>query len=516
MRTNPSGVIVNTATAGTATTAPVTSNTTTHTKKTDLAITKTGPGAVASAATPSPMYLVVSNSNQSSADGAVVADRTVDNFNFDAAGGATISCITLSGGAVCPSGADHCAIAGGGRDTHVPEEQFVADHVERIRRHEHIGGRRSPTWRRVVAPQGLVDSNTANNTATKVTTHFRVPDAGAHLRRPRLRRGRDSWFEWETVSEVRTAGFNVVRMDSSRGGYVRVNPRLLPALIGARHGGVYRFADPTAVAGGTYTYGVEEVEITGKVRHYGPYTVTYGARSAPAVAHEGALARAQAPARRQAQRRPAAIEKKAHTAKGRSAPADPVAATQPQAKAGSSPATQRGADPGRAGRPVHRDRGPDRQRAGQVGHAGEDAGSARRQLRLQQKGQAVAWKADPTGDKPVLLRAGAAGHRRRVHALQRVLARPGERPAMKVVTGTAPAPAPASAVVPVHHSRRGERAGRIRRSSSDPDADFWYWDTPYAFESRDWVRRSRSPCRRRGDGGGDGDDSRLPARGAPI
>jgi hypothetical protein len=39
---------------------------------------------------------------------------------------------------------------------------------------------------------------------------------------------------------------------------------------------VYRFLDPTARAGGVHTYVVEEIDVMGKTRRLGPYTVTYG------------------------------------------------------------------------------------------------------------------------------------------------------------------------------------------------------------------------------------------------
>src|SRR5205814_2949932 len=90
------------------------------------------------------------------------------------------------------------------------------------------------------------------------------------------------------------------------------------------------------VAGGTYTYGLEEVEITGKVHLYGPYTVTYGVKSALAVASRAHALAADSTA--DTDKVPKAdkevspgYEKKANTAKGRSGVADPLAVTQPQA-----------------------------------------------------------------------------------------------------------------------------------------------------------------------------------------
>ena len=42
--------------------------------------------------------------------------------------------------------------------------------------------------------------------------------------------------EWETASEVGTAGFDLLRWDPATGGYAKLNKRLLPALQGAPQG----------------------------------------------------------------------------------------------------------------------------------------------------------------------------------------------------------------------------------------------------------------------------------------
>jgi len=85
--------------------------------------------------------------------------------------------------------------------------------------------------------------------------------------------GGASGVEWETALEVGTVGFNVYREDA-QGGLVRVNGRLLPGLLVAEQGGVYRVADAGAQAGRTYNYWIEEVESGGRKTRYGPYTLT--------------------------------------------------------------------------------------------------------------------------------------------------------------------------------------------------------------------------------------------------
>ena len=81
-------------------------------------------------------------------------------------------------------------------------------------------------------------------------------------------------LEWETHSESGTAGFYLYRLDEDTGTYHKVNKRLIPGLLHEPQGGVYRFADKGALPGWTYTYKLVEVEVKGKKRTYGPYTVT--------------------------------------------------------------------------------------------------------------------------------------------------------------------------------------------------------------------------------------------------
>jgi len=86
--------------------------------------------------------------------------------------------------------------------------------------------------------------------------------------------------EWQTASEVGTAGFNLYRLDAETGNYVKLNDRLLPALIGHPAGGVYRFLDESAAGAGEYVYRLEEIESRGRRCTYGPFRVEVGALSA--------------------------------------------------------------------------------------------------------------------------------------------------------------------------------------------------------------------------------------------
>lgn len=81
---------------------------------------------------------------------------------------------------------------------------------------------------------------------------------------------------WETAAETGTAGFNVLRRDDVAGTYVRVNRELLPALLTAPQGGVYRYLDESAPPGRVCAYKLEEVEARGIRSLYGPFPAAAG------------------------------------------------------------------------------------------------------------------------------------------------------------------------------------------------------------------------------------------------
>jgi hypothetical protein len=79
--------------------------------------------------------------------------------------------------------------------------------------------------------------------------------------------------EWETTSEIGTAGFHLYRRSAMTGAYERVNKRLLPSLPGSLQGGKYRFIDKNASADESFSYRLVEVEARGRERSFGPYAV---------------------------------------------------------------------------------------------------------------------------------------------------------------------------------------------------------------------------------------------------
>jgi hypothetical protein len=80
--------------------------------------------------------------------------------------------------------------------------------------------------------------------------------------------------EWTTASEAGTAGFYLSRWDGRAKRFVKVHDGLLPGLIHAPQGGTYRFVDDGAAPGSSQTYLLEEVEVTGGRRRFGPFTST--------------------------------------------------------------------------------------------------------------------------------------------------------------------------------------------------------------------------------------------------
>ena len=313
---------------------------------------------------------------------------------------------------------------------------------------------------------GFVFSKTALATRAVISDVRAYADSG------------QSWVEWETASEIGTIGFNVYRLDPATEGFVQLNAQLLPALGGARQGGVYRFPDPNVVPGRQSTYGFEEIEAKGGKHAYGPYTVTAGAeKPATRKAAEGPALSAGNRASRTDN-----FERAAHVL---DAPAtgSPLSTHGKVALAGTTkpaakPATPK---PGTTIRIQVEQEGLYVVTADQIGAAlGVTPAQAQTwigtgQLRLRQRGEPVAWKADPGAGRLYFYGQAVDGidsvyTRYNVYWLDHA---PGL--AMGVVN------APPSSSTPnelpfgshVHVSRQVKPLYWL---VADPDADFWYWD----------------------------------------
>ena len=90
--------------------------------------------------------------------------------------------------------------------------------------------------------------------------------------------------EWTTESEVDMAGFNLYRSDSPAGPYVKVNDALIPGASDALLGGEYAYTDTNVVAGQTYYYKLEDVELDGATVLHGPIEVVAEASSTSSFA----------------------------------------------------------------------------------------------------------------------------------------------------------------------------------------------------------------------------------------
>jgi hypothetical protein len=95
--------------------------------------------------------------------------------------------------------------------------------------------------------------------------------------------------EWTTESEVDTAGFNLYRSESPDGPYVKVNAALIPGSSDPLLGGKYVYTDTNVVAGHTYYYKLEDVELDGTTTLHGPIEVVAEAGGRSAVANLAAL-----------------------------------------------------------------------------------------------------------------------------------------------------------------------------------------------------------------------------------
>jgi len=71
--------------------------------------------------------------------------------------------------------------------------------------------------------------------------------------------------QWETETEINTAGFNLYRSDSPSGQLERLNQEPILSRGDPLTGAEYEFADVDVRRGQVYTYQLEEVEVDGSV-----------------------------------------------------------------------------------------------------------------------------------------------------------------------------------------------------------------------------------------------------------
>jgi hypothetical protein len=98
--------------------------------------------------------------------------------------------------------------------------------------------------------------------------------------------------EWQTETEVNTAGFNVYRALSPEGPYELLNGALIASRGSARSGSSYSYTDQDVAAGQTYYYRLEDVELDNSATQHEAvaYTAPAGRWWVPAAAALSVLA----------------------------------------------------------------------------------------------------------------------------------------------------------------------------------------------------------------------------------
>lgn len=121
----------------------------------------------------------------------------------------------------------------------------------------------------VTAQDNEGNSTSASDSATVTLTDSLTAITLARFTAQRGNGGVD--LVWETGMEANTWGFHLWRSrDGTRANAIRVTDTLILAQGSRSAGAVYRWTDSSAVAGTTYSYWLEEVEINGTSNVYGP------------------------------------------------------------------------------------------------------------------------------------------------------------------------------------------------------------------------------------------------------
>ena len=79
---------------------------------------------------------------------------------------------------------------------------------------------------------------------------------------------------WNTASEVDVEGFHIARAGDDEGAFERIITALIPAQGSGIQGAEYRYEDGDVMAGLTYRYRLEVVDVYGGSTFHGPVSVT--------------------------------------------------------------------------------------------------------------------------------------------------------------------------------------------------------------------------------------------------
>ncbi len=74
--------------------------------------------------------------------------------------------------------------------------------------------------------------------------------------------------QWDTETEINTAGFNLYRSESEKDDYILINETLIDSEGNSVSGASYEYVDSSVERGKTFYYLLEEVQIDGQVNRY--------------------------------------------------------------------------------------------------------------------------------------------------------------------------------------------------------------------------------------------------------
>lgn len=88
-------------------------------------------------------------------------------------------------------------------------------------------------------------------------------------------------LDWQTESQINTAGFNLYRSSQAQGPYRLVNNSLIPVSGDSLGGANYHFEDTTVTSSETYYYQIEELGLDGNRSRHPPVAITVPVISNP-------------------------------------------------------------------------------------------------------------------------------------------------------------------------------------------------------------------------------------------
>ncbi len=82
-------------------------------------------------------------------------------------------------------------------------------------------------------------------------------------------------IEWDTATEIDSAGFYIYRSQAPGGDFIAINQELIPSKGDALTGATYSYVDEDVVPGETYYYILEEVEFDSSANRYDEEMFSY-------------------------------------------------------------------------------------------------------------------------------------------------------------------------------------------------------------------------------------------------